>query len=68
METGGACWDNWIEAIRRKEGNPEIRWQVDDGKTGEEGAAKREDGENKQTYRRRQETPSARDVWLPWQP
>lgn len=40
METGGACWDNWIEAIRRKEGNPEIRWEVDDGKTGEEGLAK----------------------------
>lgn len=34
-ETGGVCWDNWIEAIRRrKEGNSEIRREVDDGKTG----------------------------------
>lgn len=37
------CWDNWIEAIRRrKEGNSEIRREVDDGKTdaGRGGVAK----------------------------
>lgn len=42
------CWDNWIEAIRRrKEGNSEIRREVDDGKTdaGRGGVAKREDAD-----------------------
>lgn len=38
----GGNRDNWIQAIRRKEGNSDIRREVDDGKTdaGRGGAAK----------------------------
>ncbi|CAG13742.1 unnamed protein product, partial [Tetraodon nigroviridis] len=70
-EAGGVCWDNWIEAIRRrKEGNSEIRGEVDDGKT-DAGRGGGSETRGRQAVVEETGSSLRRGTWLqplPWRP